>query len=223
MDKSIRQSFQLEFHKERARESNEWATDSLVHYVFNKAIFPDKKWNVVGQHPPTSYPEDRRRVDTKVELVNDNLQCITVLIGESKQHAASPSQIETCKMQAYIASRANLESSKQSALWVSISIGTRWKLYIFRLSDDYLTNYYPETEDDFASLDTDEITDFIEKFAEIRDHPIPPESFFKGRRPLPRPTDDEFGELDEEWREPFTGPPLNLLLQPVDMPPAPAD
>ncbi|KAH7113471.1 hypothetical protein B0J13DRAFT_460833 [Dactylonectria estremocensis] len=168
------------------QEKPEWATTRFWEYVFKQ------------YRPPTDDDDDLRRVDLVVENFDDNGNSTTLLFMEAKRANATRDQIEDVEYQAFTACCAHLFSTAKPTIWAMTCVGSKARLWAYRLKDNYITPFWPPGDGLSAMSEYAEFsTDIIQQLKFIKNNPIPSVEIFSNP-PSPRPAS---ATLPHNWHD----------------------
>ncbi|KAH7111462.1 hypothetical protein B0J13DRAFT_659937 [Dactylonectria estremocensis] len=175
---------------DQVQKKPEWATTKFWEYVFKQNVFGSHHWAIASQQPPTDDESDLRRVDLVVENIDDRGNSTTLLFMEAKRANATLDQIDDVEYQAFTACCAHLYYTGKPAIWAMTCVGSKARLWAYRLNDDYITAFWPSGDglserSEYAEFST-QGQEILRKLNFIKHNPIPSEDVFL-RPPSPRP------------------------------------
>ncbi|KAL2887286.1 hypothetical protein HOO65_050407 [Ceratocystis lukuohia] len=125
-----------------ANDYPEWATTRFWEYVFKQVAFVGPDWIIASQQPPTRRHDDRRRVDLKLELINQFFHQPLLFI-EAKRSDESLTYFDDVEAQAYNACMAHLVETGQKTVWAMTCVGTKTRLWAVYHKNDYMKAFWP--------------------------------------------------------------------------------
>jgi hypothetical protein len=127
-----------------AQTQPECATTRFWEYVLKEQFFKGRNWTISSQQPPTNDPDDKRRVDLRIERWKTN-RWQTIALFEAKKQNCSQTEIDELEFQAFNACMAHLIYSGREQMYGITTIGTAARLWYITKDDDYLLPLVPET------------------------------------------------------------------------------
>lgn len=187
-----------------AQQYPEWATTRLWEHIFNRVVFPESKWVVSSQQPPTHQPGELRRVDLVIEEIDSHAQTVGTLlcIEVLKQAGASPKEIIEVEYQAFTAACAYYVETGIERLWIMTCVGSRARLWIFDEKSTYLIPFVPPGDglaaiNEYLEISTHGTT-LVEGLKFCKNHMRPPNDLLETSSASPRPAN---ATLPSSWHD----------------------
>ncbi|KAE8442168.1 hypothetical protein EG329_003756 [Mollisiaceae sp. DMI_Dod_QoI] len=182
-----------------AQTRPEWASTKFWEYIFSHNIFDGPEWVVSSQQPPTYDDGDLRRIDLVVENIDENANSAALMFMEAKRASATLDLVLEVEYQAFTACCAALYATGRESIWAMTCVGTRAKLWAYRRDDDYLTQFYPLSDnlsekDEYVEYSSEVLT----QLEYIQRNFVPPKEVFDKKPPSPRPAT---ATLPEGWHD----------------------
>ncbi|KAJ4186648.1 hypothetical protein FSOLCH5_014487 [Fusarium solani] len=196
---------------EQVQSKPEWATTKFWEYVFKQNVFGSRHWAIASQQPPTDDENDLRRVDLVVENIDDNENSTTLLFMEAKRANVTLDLIDEVEYQAFTACCAHLYYTRRPSIWAMTCVGSKTRLWAYKINDDYMTPFWPSGDGlsargEYAEFST-QGQEILRRLNFIKHNPIPGSDIFQ-RPPSPRPAS---ASLPPGWHDnevAFIAPPM---------------
>ncbi|KAF7547709.1 hypothetical protein G7Z17_g7551 [Cylindrodendrum hubeiense] len=186
---------------EQAQSKPKWAATKFWSYVFKQNVFRSRHWVVASYQPPTEDDSELRRLDVVVTNIDDNGSSTTLLFMQAKGANIALDRIDDVEYQAFTACCAHLYNTGRPAVWAMTCVGSKTRLWAYKLNDDYMTPFWPledelSTRSKYAEYST-QGQEILRKLNFIKDNPTPDSDVFQ----TPPSTRPAFASLPPGWHD----------------------